>query len=428
MGKRTYSATFVNDIDLEGLIARAKEFSRFFVCLDIAKELDFVCVESECGERLGLWKFEKPRDLPKFLELVEALPGEVEIVMEPSGTYGDSVRATLQARGFEVYQIDGKQVHDVRGVFDKARGMHDAKAATIIAELHRMGLSEPWRIKDRFTRQLTAEIKLIEVFKETMERCRGQLEGMLGRYWPKLTSILTLGSPTQLALLSEYGGPEAVADDPEGAARLLWNASRGALSREKINEVIDSAEQTFGMSMVDEERNLLQQIAQHFLDARRRAQKIERRIKKLVNRRVELEELVSVAGAMTAAILYVDLGAAHQHPAANTYVKAAGMNLWQMQSGKYHGPVHISKRGPGRVRKYLWMLALRMIQSDPIVRAWYRSKVRRDGGTTRKAVVAVARKLLRGLWHVGRGAEFDARLLFDVPKLERDLGIDLSAA
>ena len=49
----------------------------------------------------------------------------------------------------------------------------------------------------------------------------------------------------------------------------------------------------------------------------------------------------------------------------------------------------------------------------------YLKKVKRDGGRAKvRAVVAVMRKLVMALWHVARGAEFDARKLFDVRRLE----------
>ena len=62
---------------------------------------------------------------------------------------------------------------------------------------------------------------------------------------------------------------------------------------------------------------------------------------------------------------------------------------------------------------------LRWIQDDPIARAWYEQKVQRDGGKVKgKALVALMRKLLRGLWWVARGEAFDSRKLFDVWRLK----------
>ena len=70
--------------------------------------------------------------------------------------------------------------------------------------------------------------------------------------------------------------------------------------------------------------------------------------------------------------------------------------------GKYQGALKITKRGPGSGRRYLYMMALRFINSDDVAKRWYAKKVKRDGGKKGKAIVALMRKLLAGLWRVGR--------------------------
>ena len=101
-----------------------------------------------------------------------------------------------------------------------------------------------------------------------------------------------------------------------------------------------------------------------------------------------------------------------------TYQKALGLNLKEKSSGKHQGALHITKRGPGVARLFLYLAALRLVQRDPIVKAWYAKKVARQGGIAKnRAVVAVMRKLAKALWHVAGGATFDSRKLFDVSRL-----------
>ena len=69
------------------------------------------------------------------------------------------------------------------------------------------------------------------------------------------------------------------------------------------------------------------------------------------------------------------------------------------------------------VRQYLYLLALRVIGKDAIVRAWYERRRGFAADTKVVAVVAVMRKLVRALWHVARGNAFDATKLFDVRRL-----------
>ena len=93
-------------------------------------------------------------------------------------------------------------------------------------------------------------------------------------------------------------------------------------------------------------------------------------------------------------------------------VKALGLNLKERSSGKYKGELKITKRGPGICRFYLYLAVLRLIVWEPELKKWYDAKVLRDGGKVKnKAIIALMRKVVRALWHVARGAEFDASLL-----------------
>jgi hypothetical protein len=56
-----------------------------------------------------------------------------------------------------------------------------------------------------------------------------------------------------------------------------------------------------------------------------------------------------------------------------------------------------------------------LIHRDAIVREWYQRQVQAQGGRDKsKVVVALLRKLVRALWHIARGAAFDARKLCTV--------------
>ena len=85
--------------------------------------------------------------------------------------------------------------------------------------------------------------------------------------------------------------------------------------------------------------------------------------------------------------------------------------------GKYKGELKITKRGPGVARQYLYMAVLRQLKEQPIFRAWYDAKVKRDGGLTEKALTALMRKLAGALWWVARGHAFDPSRLFDTSRL-----------
>jgi transposase len=55
---------------------------------------------------------------------------------------------------------------------------------------------------------------------------------------------------------------------------------------------------------------------------------------------------------------------------------------------------------------------LRLINNDPVVKAWYQQKV--DARAKNKTVIALMRKLAKALWYVARGERFDANKLLSV--------------
>ena len=89
-----------------------------------------------------------------------------------------------------------------------------------------------------------------------------------------------------------------------------------------------------------------------------------------------------------------------------------GLNLAERSSGRYQGRLRISKRGSARSRQWLYFAALRLVQRGD-VRPWYEAKKAGNEGDARRVVVAVMRKLVVALYHVGvRKEEFDPRRLF----------------
>jgi len=99
-------------------------------------------------------------------------------------------------------------------------------------------------------------------------------------------------------------------------------------------------------------------------------------------------------GVMTVAVLRAELGDLDRFTRMDQVVAYVGLDLQVKQSGKYKGQTKLSKRGSGRVRRILYLAALRSIQlDDSPFGAYYRRLVHR-GMKKGMAVVAVMRKLL----------------------------------
>ena len=78
-------------------------------------------------------------------------------------------------------------------------------------------------------------------------------------------------------------------------------------------------------------------------------------------------------------------------------MKLAGLDLYEISSGKRKGQRRISKRGRSLLRKILYYAAIQMIRKNGIMYDYY-TRLTNRGMLRLKALVAVARKLL-GIIH-----------------------------
>lgn len=426
MAKRRYRTIQVKVVDASHLLEQLKAASqrKMILGVDVAKE-GFVAAFMDTDERVLLTiRWSHPVETPAMMRLLVELRqagAEVEVAMEPTGTYGDSVRYQLARAGFAVFRVSAKHVHDLGEVYDGVPSSHDAKAAAIIAKLHKEGRSSLWAELEPERREMKVLAGIHDWQKESYHQAVNRIEGMLARHWPELTRWLELGSATLLGLLTQYGGPREVAQARSVAKAVIRRLSNGLLTDDKIEGVVASAERTQGVPMLGRETDALRLLAEEANRLRRAYRQSERQLTKVALKQPEVKRIASVVGNTTAAVLTAVMGSAQNYPSPSAYVKAMGLNLKVRSSGKHKGELKITKRGSGMERRWLYLAVLRWIQQDPIAAAWHARKVARDGGRLKtKSLVALMRKLPEGLWHVARGHDFDSRKLFDVSLLHVD--------
>lgn len=416
MKKKPYRSVHVNDVNQDELVAAVGR-RRVVVAVDVAKEKMKAAFVLEDGAVVRIVAWSHPTETRAFLALVDALPAEMtEVVMEPSGTYGHPLLHHLcqKRRGF---LLSGKKTHDAREVFDGVPSSHDAKATLIIARLHLDEASRPWRPHSSELREMKAAASSLRRRSERLGESLNQLEGVLAEAWPEVLPLIQLKRAVLPRLLAAHPGPESVARNKAAAKALLIEKGGSFLKAEKVDAIIDSAARTLGVPMTPGERESLRMLAEDIIDERHRVAAAQVHVRRLAASSRSAKSLTPMTGAVTAAMVIATLGELENYPHAGALLKACGLNLRETSSGESRGRLKITKRGSGVVRRYLFMLTLRMMLQDPVVRAWYRKKVERDGGKKMKAVVAVMRKLVKAMLHVARGATFDATKLFDVSRL-----------
>lgn len=416
MKKRSYRAEAFQQIDLEKLERRLP--SRVVVGIDIAKKVMYATLMSESQEILRVVKWDHLSQSRQVVSWLSRLEPVHEVALEPSGRYGDTLKACLHSAGLAVLRVSPKMVKDAREIYDGVPSTHDAKASATIAWLHLCGRSSPWEAAPEYDRRLKAAIGTLSLHQSAFTRAQNRLEADLTRYWPEVLSLLALDSVSLLKLVSRFGGPQGVRAQTVAAEQCLRRAGGGGLKEEKIQEILKSAHQSLGVAMLAAEREALQELA---AEARRRQKafgKAKQRVELLTCEDIPTVLIAAEVGSVTAAVIRSDLGSLLAYSNTGSVLKGGGLNLKEVSSGRRKGELAITKRGPSRLRQYLYLAVLRWVQKDAVARAWYEQKVQRDGGKLKsKGLVALMRKLLSGLWWVARGERFDSRKLFDVQRL-----------
>jgi len=423
MGKRKpYRIQRVNQADVQGLCEDVRE-QRVVIGIDVAKEKMVAVVMDQGPAVLETVGWSHPSQTSEFVAFLVALrerAASVAVAMEPSGVYGDAVRWQLEKSGFEVFRVSPKRSHDSAEVYDGVPSRHDGKCAAIVAWLHVQGKSEAWPLKSERERTLKAALWRLELHAKQSRQNRGRLEALTARHWPEVTELLDLDTATLLELLGEFGSPAAVAAAAVRAKALMQRVGGSKLDPGKVDAIVDSARRTMGVPAIAEEVELIRAVAREARRNELEERAARRRVEDLAEAEGSTAEMQAVVGKTTAAVVVAGAGDPRSFDSPQALVKALGLNLRENSSGKKQNRgVHITKRGSGTARMHLYMAALRLIQSNAIVKAWYAKKVARDGDRTKiNAVVALMRKLVLALWHVARGATFDAARLFDARRLD----------
>lgn len=419
MRKGIYRATAVKALDWNRLVSQLDGIDRLSVGIDVAKKVMFAALMTPGGEVLAVLKWTHLEESRWVTRQLAALPVPVEIAMEPSGTYGDTLRYCLEQAGLPVFRVAPKHVRDSREIYDAVPSNHDAKASSILAWLHLQQRSQRWPESEDLRRALGSFHDVLHLHSKALRHALNQLEALLARYWPELSQLLELDSATLLELVATFGSPARVARHGRQAWELMERVGGIGLKATKIDQVLASAGRSLGVPMLEEEVEALQQVATEARRLQQAVRETQNRLRRLAVQDASVRDVGAVVGLVTSSVLYSELGPLQAYPNAGCLLKAAGMNLTELSSGQRRGQRRLSKRGSGRARQYLFLAVLRWLHRDPWARAWHAAKVLRDGGNCKlKSVVALMRKLLQGLWWVARGEEFDSRKLFDIHRLE----------
>jgi transposase len=123
---------------------------------------------------------------------------------------------------------------------------------------------------------------------------------------------------------------------------------------------------------------------------------IEDEMEIVLGRKPYSSKLLSIKGLGTVSVagLIGEVGDFKKFRTQSEIMKLAGLDLYEVSSGKWKGRRRISKRGRSLIRKILYYVAMQTIRKNGIMHEYY-TRLTGRGMKSMMALVAVSRKLLR---------------------------------
>jgi transposase len=233
-----------------------------------------------------------------------------------------------------------------------------------------------------------------------------QLYDLVYIIFPELGQVIKdFQSKTAQHLLKHYTTPQKIAK--LGKTRLeaiVRKVSRGRYSSKQAEKLSLAATQSVGIreglpSLVEEIQNILQamDLQQGFIE------KCEEEISKNLGQVPFSRDLLAIKGIgeITVAGIIGEVVDFNNFTSSSELEKFAGLNLFEVSSGKHKGKRRISKRGRSFLRKVLYFAALNTIRKGGPFHEKYQGYIDR-GMPGNKALIAIARKLLRVMFSMAR--------------------------
>ncbi len=178
---------------------------------------------------------------------------------------------------------------------------------------------------------------------------------------------------------------------------ILKKESRGNYGMKQAEELIEYARCSVGVKEGSEELVMeirqiliLIEVIDEFIDEiETKMEKILKRIpysaNLLSNKGIGIVTVAGIIGEVLDFVRFRNQGA---------IIKYAGLNLYEMSSGKHHGIRRITKRGRGLLRKLLYFASINTVKKGGIMHEFYMHLVETNGMIKKKALVAVSKKIL----------------------------------
>ncbi|MGW8325923.1 MAG: transposase, partial [Desulfobacterales bacterium] len=244
--------------------------------------------------------------------------------------------------------------------------------------------------------------------ERAMERrtaMKNQLQDLVFVIFPELGDIIKPSTKTGMYLIKHYSDPESIVSiDIDTLCNIVRKISRGKLGIDRAKKLYNAAKESIGITE-GKESILLEtsHLVSNIETENRYINGLEEQLVVYLNQIPYSHTILSIKGIgnITVGGLIGEVGDFWKFKTISEVMKLAGLDLFEVSSGRHKGKHRISKRGRALMRKLLFFAAINSVKSHGIMHTQYQ-KMLNNGTPKIKALIAISRKLLRIIFALAR--------------------------
>jgi transposase len=322
----------------------------------------------------------------------------VVVGFESTGPYAEPLFHFLRKKPVKLVQVNPVHTKCVKELTGNSPNKIDKKDPRVIADVislgHALTLVVPKGAAAHLRRLTQARERALKDRTATIN----QLQHLIFIVFPEFLRIMkNINTKTAVHLVKYYPAAQDIAAlGVEDLTAIMRKISRGKLGRERAEALVAAAKNSVGI--VEGRESIFLEIAHlnariendsGFIDT------LENQLAEYLQQIPYSNSILSVKGigVVTAAGLIGEVADFKKFDTISEIMKLAGLDLYEISSGKHRGQRRISKRGRPLMRKLLFFAAINTVKSNGIMHETYQRMLQR-GMLKMKALVAISRKLL----------------------------------
>jgi len=373
--------------------------------LDIGKRFHYAYFRAPNGKDIKpfiVYNFRK--DFNKFWKKLcqfkrEHKLEDIVIGFESSGPYAEPLFHFLRKKPVRLVQINPMHSKRLKELTGNSPNKTDKKDPRVIADVISLGHALTLIVPEGAAAHLR---RLSQARERAMKRrtaALNQLQDLMFIIFPEFLFIMkSISTKTASYLVERYPTPEEIVTlGIESLGTIIKKISRGKFGQQRAEELFNAARKSIGVN--DGKRSIVMEI-EYLISQIGADNKFIANLKRQMEDYLEeipySNNLLSIKGLgiVTVAGLIGEVGDFKKFNTISEIMKLAGLDLYEVSSGRHKGQRRISKRGRSLMRKLLYFAAINAVKSNGIMYEPYQKMLDR-GMPKMKALIAISRKLLR---------------------------------